>query len=324
MQIFTVCENDSTSAYTDKARLALQLDKADLIKDGYHVDETTHPHEPATQGKGKKPVVEEVEEEEDEVEEDESDDAVEQDMSTRSREREDIPSTSFNPDEDEAEDEEPPLVRRRTSLLSSQAGPSNFVDLVDEVDKDNPPSSAPAALERVSSPPWKKAKRQSTLASPAQSRSPPGGANPSVDELVTRIHLQEQEHLAAQEAALKRADEALARQAEALRAQAEEQERQREAAAKKEQSELLECMARQQQEMVLRLQSIFEDRIAALTGATIAPVTIAASRDAPVDHIGSDIVSEDHIFSPVPRVDPLAVATNLDTRDPSPPDHNVA
>ena len=55
LQIFNVCENNDGAAYAAKARMALTLDKVDLVEGRYPVDVKKYPHVAPT--KGKEPVV---------------------------------------------------------------------------------------------------------------------------------------------------------------------------------------------------------------------------------------------------------------------------
>ena len=58
LQIFNICENDDGAAYAAKARMAMTLDKIDLVEGGYPVDVKKYPHVAPT--KGKEPAVDDA------------------------------------------------------------------------------------------------------------------------------------------------------------------------------------------------------------------------------------------------------------------------
>ena len=178
LQIFNICENDDGPAYAAKARIALTLDKIDLIEGGYPVDVKKYPH--VAPAKGKRPMVDEAEVEAEVQAEVQADVVGEQDDEPVMAEAE-VSARSPLPggtrhiadsDDERDDDEAPPLIRRRIQRGVDEAGPSNdvVVDVSDDSDDDDDndrPSSASADLEGVSSPPRKKARQQMTLASPA-------------------------------------------------------------------------------------------------------------------------------------------------------------
>ena len=71
-------------------------------------------------------------------------------------------------------------------------------------------------------------------------------------------------------------------------------------------------MARQQLEMVQKMQSMFDDRIALLTGSTNSPIIEAATPDPAVDQLASTAVSMERVSSPVPAVDLFAATAYSD------------
>ena len=160
LQIFNIYENDDGAAYAAKARMAMTLDKIDLVEGGYPVDVKKYPHVAPT--KGKEPSVDDA----DDATEAEPDTAAQVDDEQVMAEagadttpvlRGGVDFTISSDDDDsDADDEAPALNRRRIQRALDEAGPSNVgvVNVSDDSgDVNVRPSSAPADLECVSSPP---------------------------------------------------------------------------------------------------------------------------------------------------------------------------
>lgn len=289
LQVFNICENEDGPAYVEKARMALSLDKVDLVEGGYPVDAKKYPHVPPPKGKKTR--------DEDLVDEDEVEVEEEEDFEVGELPRDEDISAQPPPQrsaeriidsDDETDDEDPPLQRRPRSRAPDEASPSfSPTDIVDEFDgEERRPSSAPSDLERVRSPARKKAKKQQQpLPSPAQSRSPPGGSSPSVEDLVTRLRLQEEELAMAQAAALKATEDALRRQEEATRIQLEQaklaEQRQEDSLAK--QAEHYKAEMKRNEEVLLARMEAMLAAFMPTAGAnpSALPVPFAAPSAAP-------------------------------------------
>lgn len=218
MKCFSICDADDALRYSDKAKLALSLDKADFILDGYPVDDRKHPIKPTRKGK-ERVRVEEEEEEETEEEEEEGQEAP----------------LSGNVDADVANDK--PAGPLRTCGLNpdgsgssgplSQCGAQASEDCQtissesDETTDDDERQAACAAP----SPPLKRRKFNAVSASPAESTSPPTTHHDMERTVeILRKKLVDQERTYAR---LQQEQESNKEQAEKLRVEREEREEKR-------------------------------------------------------------------------------------------------